>query len=75
MMEQGRHELAAQTLRWALAREPGSQALRSAQRLAHLRLMEKNQAFNPFKFILYSGEIEQPVAQMGIDVQPPADSR
>jgi glyoxylase-like metal-dependent hydrolase (beta-lactamase superfamily II) len=64
MMADGRHELAAQTLRWALARQPSSESLRAAYRLANLKLMEKYQEFNPFKFILYGGQIDQSTAQM-----------
>ncbi|MGH8569589.1 MAG: hypothetical protein ACREXU_16680, partial [Gammaproteobacteria bacterium] len=34
-----------------------SARLDAVRKLAYLRLMEKYQEFNPFKFILYSGEI------------------
>ncbi len=64
MVADGRHELAASTLRWAQARLPASEPLRAARRLVYLKLMEKYQEFNPFKFILYAGQIEQVTAQM-----------
>jgi hypothetical protein len=31
--------------------------------LAYLKLIENYQEFNPFKFIVYGGKIDQPVAQ------------
>lgn len=61
----GRHELAASTLRWAKARLPASERLRAAQRIVYLKLMEKYQEFNPFKFTLYAGQINQSIPQMG----------
>jgi glyoxylase-like metal-dependent hydrolase (beta-lactamase superfamily II) len=64
MMHDGRHELAAAILRWSHARSPESAALNASRRLAYLKLMEKYQEFNPFKFIVYGGQIGQPIAQM-----------
>lgn len=49
----------------ARANLPASDPLRAAQRLVYLKLMEKYQEFNPFKFILYAGQIDQATAQMG----------
>ena len=71
MMADGRHELAAQTLRWALARQPSSESLRAQYRLANLKLMEKYQEFSPFKFILYGGQIDQSTPQMALDAPAP----
>ena len=51
-------------LRWAQARLPDSDPLRSTRRLVHLKLMEKYQEFNPFKFILYAAQIDQSTAQI-----------
>jgi hypothetical protein len=59
MMADGRHALAAQTLRWAQARLPGSPRLESLRREVHLKLMEEYQDFNPFKFIVYAAEAGQ----------------
>ena len=40
-------------------------------RLVYLKLMEKYQEFNPFKFIVYSAQIDQPTAQMSPKMSPP----
>jgi glyoxylase-like metal-dependent hydrolase (beta-lactamase superfamily II) len=66
MVADGRHELAATLLGWGLARQPDSAALAGAYRLANLKLMEKYQAFSPFKFIVYGTRIEQPTAQVNL---------
>jgi hypothetical protein len=50
------YELAANALDWARDRYPGSARLESMERLAYLKLTEKYQEFNPFKFIIYSGK-------------------
>jgi hypothetical protein len=59
MVADGKHELAAAVLRWAQPRFVNNARLDAVRKLAYLRLMEKYQEFNPFKFILYSGEIEE----------------
>ena len=59
MVADGKHELAAAVLRWAQPRFANSARLDAVRKLAYLRLMEKYQEFNPFKFILYSGEIDE----------------
>lgn len=64
MVADGRHELAAATLRWAQARLPASPRLCQVHELVYLKLMEKYQEFNPFKFILYAAQIGQATAQM-----------
>jgi glyoxylase-like metal-dependent hydrolase (beta-lactamase superfamily II) len=51
----GNHELAAKLLGWSRARLGQRPALEHVERTVYLRLMEKNQNTNPFKFILYSG--------------------
>jgi glyoxylase-like metal-dependent hydrolase (beta-lactamase superfamily II) len=56
MIADGRYELAASALDWARGRYPESARLESMERLAYLKLMEKYQEFNPFKFIVYSGK-------------------
>jgi hypothetical protein len=65
MTADGRHELAAATLRAALAHRPASERLREASREAYTRLMEQCQEFSPFKLLLYSVQAERPVAQQG----------
>lgn len=64
MMKDGRHELAANYLRWAQTRLPNSLRLNESRRLGYLKLMEKYQEFNPFKLIIYAGEINQPIVQI-----------
>jgi glyoxylase-like metal-dependent hydrolase (beta-lactamase superfamily II) len=64
MISDGRHELAANYLRWGHARLPDSPQLNVARRLAYLKLMDKYQEFNPFKLIVYGGEINQPIVQI-----------
>jgi glyoxylase-like metal-dependent hydrolase (beta-lactamase superfamily II) len=64
MVADGRHELAAATLRWAQARLPASPRGCQVRELVYLKLMEKYQEFNPFKFILYAAQIGQATAQM-----------
>ena len=56
MIADGKYELAASTLDWARDRYPGSARLESMERVAYLKLVEKYQQFNPFKFIVYSGK-------------------
>ncbi|HET7525516.1 MAG TPA: hypothetical protein VFK10_06195, partial [Burkholderiaceae bacterium] len=64
MAADGRHELAAETLRWVQARFDGDPRLQAARRLVYLKLMEKYQEFNPFKLIVYSAEINQALPQI-----------
>jgi glyoxylase-like metal-dependent hydrolase (beta-lactamase superfamily II) len=72
MVADGRHELAAVTLRSALARSPASPTLRAAYRAATHKLMEQVQEFNPFKFIVYGQQIQESTAQMDASPEPPA---
>ena len=67
MIADGRHELAASTLEWAKRRLPRSARLGEAERLAYVKLMEKYQEFNPFKFIIYSGRSGVQTPQMSRD--------
>jgi len=59
MVADGKHELAASILRSVQTRFTGSARLQAVRRLAYLKLMEKTQEFDPFKFILYAREIDQ----------------
>ncbi len=56
MIADGKYELAVKALDWARGRFPDSPRLESMERVAYLKLMEKYQQFNPFKFIIYSGK-------------------
>jgi alkyl sulfatase BDS1-like metallo-beta-lactamase superfamily hydrolase len=53
----GKYELAAYLLESSSAKFPHSNALVQARQLVYLKLMEKNQNTDPFKFIIYSGQI------------------
>jgi alkyl sulfatase BDS1-like metallo-beta-lactamase superfamily hydrolase len=53
MIAEGKYELAATTLDWTKDRFARSKSLNEVGRLAYLKLMEKYQEFNPFKFIIY----------------------
>jgi glyoxylase-like metal-dependent hydrolase (beta-lactamase superfamily II) len=64
MIADGSFELAATTLEWTKGRFAGSKSLDEVRRLTYLKLMEKYQEFNPFKFIIYSGQIGAQVKQM-----------
>src|SRR5215813_4854829 len=64
MIADGKYELAATTLEWTKDRFAGSKSVDDVTRLTYLKLMEKYQEFNPFKFIIYSGKIGAQVPQM-----------
>jgi alkyl sulfatase BDS1-like metallo-beta-lactamase superfamily hydrolase len=53
----GKYEMAADLIESAEAKFPGSDSLKRVKRFAYLKLMEKNQNTDPFKFIIYSGKI------------------
>lgn len=56
LIADGRHEQAALIVRWFQARRPVGAELDSVARLATAKLAERYQEYNPFKFIVYSGE-------------------
>ena len=60
----GKYELAASLLDSSGNRFEHTAAVSTAKRLVYLKLMEKNQNTDPFKFILYSGKIEERTPQM-----------
>jgi glyoxylase-like metal-dependent hydrolase (beta-lactamase superfamily II) len=68
MIADGKHELAAETLRWVQPRFPNSSPLLAQRDLVYVKLMEKYQEFNPFKFIVYAGQIDASLARS--DVSP-----
>jgi glyoxylase-like metal-dependent hydrolase (beta-lactamase superfamily II) len=57
LVTDGKLELAASLLEPAILRFPKSESLAHAKRLVYLKLMEKSQNTDPFKFIIYSGKI------------------
>src|SRR5262245_22753249 len=60
----GKYEMAADLLESAEAKFPGSDSVKRAKRFAYLKLMEKNQNTDPFKFIIYSGKIGEQTPQI-----------
>jgi alkyl sulfatase BDS1-like metallo-beta-lactamase superfamily hydrolase len=66
MAADGKYELAASLLKPATARFGRTDSIANAERLVYLKLMEKYQNTDPFKYILYSakiGEQTPPMAQ------------
>jgi hypothetical protein len=59
MLHSGDHELAARTTTWALTQFPSNQKLQALKDIAFLKLKEKYQEFNPFKFIIYSQSVHE----------------
>jgi glyoxylase-like metal-dependent hydrolase (beta-lactamase superfamily II) len=64
MVADGKYELAASLLESSGDRFAGSEAIAHAKRLVYLKLMEKNQNTDPFKFIIYSGKIGEQMPPM-----------
>jgi glyoxylase-like metal-dependent hydrolase (beta-lactamase superfamily II) len=60
----GKYELAASLLESTGDRFEGSGSVVNAKRLVYLKLMEKHQNADPFKFIIYSGKIGEQTPQM-----------
>jgi glyoxylase-like metal-dependent hydrolase (beta-lactamase superfamily II) len=60
----GKYELAAFLLESSGSKFEHDPSMVKARRLVYLKLMEKNQNFDPFKFIIYSGKIGERIPQM-----------
>jgi len=60
----GKYEMAASLIESVEPKFPHSESLKRAKRFAYLKLMEKNQNTDPFKFIIYSGKIQQGTPQI-----------
>ena len=60
----GKYELAASLLESSGNRFQGSASAVHARRLVYLKLMEKYQNTDPFKFIIYSGRIGEQTPQL-----------
>jgi glyoxylase-like metal-dependent hydrolase (beta-lactamase superfamily II) len=60
----GKYELAASLLESCEGRFEHSESVAGARRLVYLKLMEKYQNTDPFKFILYSAKIDEQTTQM-----------
>jgi glyoxylase-like metal-dependent hydrolase (beta-lactamase superfamily II) len=61
---EGKYELAASLLESTGDRFERSDSVANAKRLVYLKLMEKHQNTDPFKFIIYSGKIGEHTPQM-----------
>jgi len=64
MADDGKYELAASLLESTGGRFDRSESVANAKRLVYLKLMEKHQNTDPFKFIIYSGQIGEQIPQM-----------
>jgi hypothetical protein len=64
LVADGKYELAASLLDSSGDRFEHSESVARARRLVYLKLMEKHQNIDPFKFILYSAKINEQTAQM-----------
>jgi glyoxylase-like metal-dependent hydrolase (beta-lactamase superfamily II) len=60
----GKYELAASLLESSGKRFQGSSSVANARRLVYLKLMEKHQNTDPFKFIIYSSRIGEQTPQI-----------
>jgi glyoxylase-like metal-dependent hydrolase (beta-lactamase superfamily II) len=60
----GKYELAASLLESSGDRFARSTSVTNAKRLVYLKLMEKHQNTDPFKFIIYSAKIDEQTPQM-----------
>jgi alkyl sulfatase BDS1-like metallo-beta-lactamase superfamily hydrolase len=60
----GKHELAASLLESSGKRFENSRSVANAKRVVYLKLMEKHQNTDPFKFIIYSSRINEQTPQI-----------
>jgi glyoxylase-like metal-dependent hydrolase (beta-lactamase superfamily II) len=63
----GKYEMAADLIESAEGKFPGSDSLKRAKRFAYLKLMERNQNTDPFKFIIYSAKIGEQTPQINAE--------
>jgi glyoxylase-like metal-dependent hydrolase (beta-lactamase superfamily II) len=66
MAADGKYELAASLLESASARFGRTQSIAKAERFVYLKLMEKYQNTDPFKYILYSAKIGEQTPAMAV---------
>jgi alkyl sulfatase BDS1-like metallo-beta-lactamase superfamily hydrolase len=64
LADDGKYELAASLVESVGKRFQGSASVAHARRLVYLKLMEKYQNTDPFKFIIYSGRIGEQTPQL-----------
>jgi len=63
----GKYAMAADLIESAEAKFPGSDSIKRVKRFAYLKLMEKNQNTDPFKFIIYSARIGEQTPQINAE--------
>src|SRR5262245_40499754 len=63
----GKYEMAADLIESAETKFPRRDSFQRAKRLVYLKLMERSQNTDPFKFIIYSGEIGEQTPQINAD--------
>src|SRR5215469_16056545 len=63
----GKYAMAADLIESAGAKFPGSDSVKRAKRFAYLKLMEKNQNTDPFKFIIYSWKVGEQTPQINAE--------
>jgi hypothetical protein len=66
LVADGKYEPAASLLESSGGRFAGSPSVKSAKRLVYLKLMEKYQNTDPFKFIIYSSKIKEQTPQIAV---------
>ncbi|MGB2900275.1 MAG: MBL fold metallo-hydrolase [Candidatus Acidiferrum sp.] len=66
MAADGKYELAASLLESASARYGRTESIAKAERFVYLKLMEKYQNTDPFKYILYSAKIGEQTPAMAV---------
>jgi hypothetical protein len=64
MAADGKYELAALLLKWSEARLGRNESIVRAEHLVYLKLMEKYQNTDPFKYFLYSAKIGEETPAM-----------
>ncbi len=64
LVADGKYELAASLLESSGNRFESSSSVTRARRLVYLKLMEKSQNTDPFKFIIYSAKIGEQTPPM-----------
>jgi alkyl sulfatase BDS1-like metallo-beta-lactamase superfamily hydrolase len=60
----GKYAIAAELIETAEPKFPNNEALKRAKRFVSMKLMEKNQNTDPFKFIIYSAQAGEQTPQI-----------
>jgi len=74
LVADGKYELAASLLESTGDRFGHSPSVRNAKRLVYLKLIEKYQNTDPFKFIIYSGRIGEQTPQLAAPNSTPVNA-